>query len=76
MIGALLSSRIRTWVVLAVAAPIGAWALERAADESERRQGDTRTTRALRQASAAADKVSRRKRSRRTHQGRAGTAPR
>lgn len=69
MITALLSSRLRTWVALAVAAPIGAWALERAADESERRQGNSRTTRTLRQASAAADRVSRRKRRARVSPG-------
>jgi len=75
MIAALLSSRVRTWVLLSVAAPIGAWALEQAADEAERRHGDSRTTRTLRRASGAADQISRRRR-RNADRGKSSTPPR
>lgn len=47
---ALLSSRFRRWLLLAVGIPLGAWALERVADEIEERKGDHPAARNLRAA--------------------------
>jgi hypothetical protein len=45
---AFLSARLRRWVLLAVALPVAAWALDRAGTTLEQRQGSTRVSRALR----------------------------
>lgn len=47
---ALLSSRFRRWLLVAVGIPVGAWALERVADEIEQRKGDHPVARNLRAA--------------------------
>jgi hypothetical protein len=45
---AFFSARLRRWVLLAVALPVAAWALDRAGTALEQRQGSTRVSRALR----------------------------
>jgi hypothetical protein len=46
----LLTRRVRTWLLMAIAAPILGWLLNRAAAALERRRGQTRTSRTLRRA--------------------------
>jgi hypothetical protein len=46
--GFLLSSRIRRWVILAVAVPLVSWALAKVADRIRDRSGESTMTRALR----------------------------
>jgi hypothetical protein len=44
----LLSSRIRRWVILAIAVPLGSWLLAKVADRvRERRGGDSKIAKAL-----------------------------
>jgi hypothetical protein len=43
----LLSSRIRRWVILAIALPLGSWLLARAADRIRSRRGETKLTRVM-----------------------------
>jgi hypothetical protein len=47
---ALLSTPLRRWLLVAVGIPLGAWALERAAEEIEQRKGDHPVARNLRAA--------------------------
>jgi hypothetical protein len=44
----LLSSRIRRWVILAIAVPLGSWALAKIADQIRAKRGESTVTRALR----------------------------
>jgi hypothetical protein len=44
----LLSSRIRRWVILAIAVPLGSWALAKIADQIREQRGESSVTRALR----------------------------
>lgn len=45
---ALLSTRLRRWLLLGVGIPVLAWALERTGSRLERRRGASRATRGLR----------------------------
>jgi hypothetical protein len=47
---ALLATPLRRWLLLAVGIPLGAWALERVANEIEERKGDHPAARGLRAA--------------------------
>jgi hypothetical protein len=42
-----LSSRVRRWLLLFVAVPVGSWLLARIADRMRERRGETKVTRAL-----------------------------
>jgi hypothetical protein len=44
----LVSKRIRNWVILAVALPLGSWLLAQLADRIRARRGESTMTRALR----------------------------
>ena len=44
----LVSSRIRRWLLLAIALPLGSWALARIADRIRARRGESTVTRMLR----------------------------
>ena len=44
----LLSSRIRRWVILAVAVPLASWALAQVADRIRAKRGESTMTKALR----------------------------
>ena len=50
MIAALLSRKVRRWLLLTVGVPAGAWALGRLGEEIEQRKGATPVTNGLRQA--------------------------
>lgn len=51
MIAALLSRKVRRWLLLTVGVPAGAWALQRLGEELEQRKGTaTPVTNGLRQA--------------------------
>jgi hypothetical protein len=43
----LLSSRIRRWVVLAIAVPLGSWMLAKVADRIREKRGESTVTKAL-----------------------------
>lgn len=43
----LMSSRIRRWVVLAVAVPLGSWLLAKVADRMREKRGETTMTKVL-----------------------------
>jgi hypothetical protein len=43
----LLSSRIRRWVILAIAVPLGSWALAQIADQIRAKRGESNVTKAL-----------------------------
>ncbi|HEY3669372.1 MAG TPA: hypothetical protein VGN51_00420 [Acidimicrobiia bacterium] len=43
----LLSSRIRRWVILAIAVPLGSWVLAKVAEQIRERRGESHVTRAL-----------------------------
>ena len=45
----LIPRRVRRWVLLAVAVPVGAWLLDQAAEVMAQRHGETRTTRIMRE---------------------------
>ena len=45
----LIPKPLRRWVLFAVAVPIGAWLLERAAEMIAQRRGESRTTRVMRE---------------------------
>ena len=49
---ALLSTRFRRWLLLAVGVPVAAWLMDRVGESMERRRGTSRTSRGLRQTSA------------------------
>lgn len=53
---ALLSTRLRTWLLLTVAVPLGAALARRLAHEIERRRGPSGLTRALHRAGELADR--------------------
>jgi hypothetical protein len=42
-----LSSRLRRWVLLAVAVPLGSWALAKLADRMRAKRGETKLTRVM-----------------------------
>jgi hypothetical protein len=65
MMAALLSTRFRRWLLLAVGIPAAAWALERAGTSLERRRGTNRATRGLRSLSGWLRATSPRRRRRR-----------
>jgi hypothetical protein len=44
----LLSSRIRRWVILAIAVPLASWALAKVADRIREKRGESTMTKALR----------------------------
>ena len=57
MITALLSSRVRKWAITTVAVPVAKWTLDQAAEELERRRGDSGGVRTLRRASGILERV-------------------
>ena len=50
MIAALLSRKVRRWVLLTVGVPAGAWALQRLGEELETRKGPSPVANGLRHA--------------------------
>jgi hypothetical protein len=45
----LIPRRVRRWLLLAVAVPVGAWLLDQAAEVMAQRTGETRTTKIMRE---------------------------
>jgi hypothetical protein len=45
----LIPRRVRRWLLLAVAVPVGAWLLDQAAEVIAQRNGETRTTQIMRE---------------------------